>query len=115
MTKDLSKQICEKCGIKPQLKKIECGARTSGMQLIEVYPDFAEPDNFVRLYETKYHFIANTTIGAEVTTATCASALDRKSFLEILLHLLSPDENDWNKEESKRIAKAIREAEWDYE
>lgn len=65
MTKEktLSQQICELCGIKP--KKVEKQCHECGLIMEEcgcfdcykeVYPDFENPENFVKLLELEFQY-----------------------------------------------------------
>ena len=53
MTKDLSRQLCELCGIEPKWIKYKVettdGCINFGLKL--EYPDFTKPENFVKLEE----------------------------------------------------------------
>lgn len=60
MTKELSKQLCELCGVEP--KKVEKRCKECNLNMEEcgcfdcykeIYPDFTKPENFVRLFELK--------------------------------------------------------------
>lgn len=53
---NLSKQLCEICGVKPKKIEISCNECPSRMEECgcfdcekEIYPDFEQPENFVRL------------------------------------------------------------------
>lgn len=52
MTKELSKQLCELCGIKGKRVKYETettdGCINLGSRL--EFPDFSKPENFVKLF-----------------------------------------------------------------
>lgn len=91
MSNDLSKQLCELCGI--EYEKQEPVAVTDGV--VQAYAktklDFTKPENFVRLYE--------------ITSSTA-----KEGYLNYVCMRLTY-EKSWVKD---ALAKAIREAEWVY-
>lgn len=107
MTKELSKQICEICGINPETYI------DFELNEFEVYPDFTEPENFVKLLELK---ILNGCSLWAFLSLKDAFVDKRTTFLNLLCSILSGevkkilDENTINS-----IKQAIREAEWKYE
>ena len=79
-TQDLSRKLCEICGIKPIYKVLldgtlmnitedkdlaEISAFESGGVIIDAYPDFTLPENFVKLFELNIPD-SNVTVGAAV-------------------------------------------------
>ncbi len=102
MTKNLSKQICEICGIKDNV-------------------DFFEPENFCKLIELPIKF--NNANGEYDHTSSVVSYIsfineykwdNREEFLEAILKSLDEDKNYYFMG-YKSFTKAIREAEWKYE
>lgn len=129
MTKELSKQLCELCGIKPKIRyflnfldveyestkeNIIAHAETfrSGFlkikRVIREYPDFAKPENFARLFNLTLPIKGIPTI-AEFVTFEHLVVTDSNDFLAKLIDALKdafcPDD----------VKKSIREAEWVYE
>lgn len=124
MTKELSKHICEKCGIKPYYKyivrfnkdnsplltvtkdffDIENKSKYKVTTVIKEYPDFGEPENFVKLMELRSD--SNTTILKYLSHSNVFST--RKGLLKALIDFL--ELYLWDD-----VPKAIREAEWRYE
>ena len=127
MTKDLSRQLCEQCGIAPKIRyflkfmdveyettKEDIAARseifkTGVLKITKVvrdYPDFTKPENFVRLLELKPYgartifYIVTKTVAVQHLTGI----YNRNDFIFCLKGCL--DES---------IKQAIREAEWAYE
>lgn len=90
MTKELSKQLCELCGIEQTV-------------------DFTKPENFVRLYELE--------TGVGETVAGLMSryylAYDCPTFVDHVLKFCSVSE--WDVEAVEAVMQSIREAEWVYE
>lgn len=111
MTKELSKQLCELCGIEGKWIKYETettdGCINLGSKL--VYPDFTKPENFVRLYELE--------TGVGETVAGLMSryylAYDCPTFVEHVLKFCSVSE--WDVEAVEAVMQSIGEAEWVYE
>jgi hypothetical protein len=75
MTNEISKNISVECGIEP--KKVKCPHRgcynhvshpcevCNNARVIEVYPDFTQPELFVRLIETPANHVRfDTVLGA---------------------------------------------------
>lgn len=93
MTKDLSRQLCELCGIEGKWIEYETettdGCINLGSKL--VYPDFTKPENFVRLYEILH-------------------GQSLEGYLKYLCIRITY-EKGWSTEAMKA---AIREAEWVY-
>lgn len=90
MTKELSKQLCELCGVEQTV-------------------DFTKPENFVRLYELE--------TGVGETVAGLMSryylAYDCPTFVDHVLKFCSVSE--WDVEAVEAVMQSIREAEWVYE
>lgn len=138
MTKELSKKLCEIVGIKPRYGvyvnfgdldydyrlvtderkcrlisdyryQVEDDEDLRGLQAV-YYPDFGEPENFVKLLELKIpDGTKNTILSYFIKIMLLKYELkgcvyNRKEFLFCLLNLLT-----------ENIKQAIREAEWMYE
>ena len=90
MTKELSKQLCEQCGVEQTV-------------------DFTKPENFVRLYELE--------TGVGETVAGLMSryylAYDCPTFVDHVLKFCSVSE--WDVGAVEAVMQSIREAEWVYE
>ncbi len=94
MTKDLSRQLCELCGIEGKWIEYETettdGCINLGSKL--VYPDFTKPENFVKL------------LGL-ITKQT------KEQNLETMLNHLKVNLHPY----TEQTKQSIREAEWVYE
>lgn len=118
MTNDLSRQLCELCGIEPQI------VEDYDSNEYEIYPNFEQPDNFVKLLEivskkssvsfchngtyfgcSIHYFIADI-FEADIGTIP-------HNFLNTLLkqHL----RNSCKPKLLEQLKQSIREAEWIYE
>ena len=121
MAKELSKQLCELCGMEPKYyfydlrhkEFIEIIHKTylklkNEYQTKEVYPDFSKPENFVKLFNLTLPIKGIPTI-AEFVTYEHLIIKDSTDFLEKLIYCLKGDSyvND--------VKQAIREAEWVYD
>ncbi len=141
-TKDLSRELCEVCGIEakqftkdfktrekaasfgrkitgiPKFRgnKFDIGSYTDNQSIYQVhwkeYPDFTQPENFVRLIELRF-----TTKRGDVFTVVealqngrCFTFADRKSFLEQLLDYIFTCENF-----GEYIKHAIKSEVWLYD
>ncbi len=98
--KDLSRELCEICGIKP--KTI----------LLEIYPDFEQPENFVKLLELK--ILTGATLWGWLS-AQGVFMSQRKTVLKTIYLILSRKINFCNKLTLEQIKQSIRETEWVYE
>ena len=108
MNNNLSKQLCELGGIEP--KCVNCGQTVSDENPCpkpcnkQKYPDFAKPENFVRLLK-----IANDVLGG-VHFATAYTKNKPHIFEEqALIHYLPIAKLN------NSFQRAIREVEWVYE
>lgn len=136
MTNELSKQICEICGIKPAYKctytgnlcpykyegnlKPRCPKQAIPKEC-EVrrkidYIDFSKPENFVKLMELNVEVelpmgIVDAFLGETITTNVNTRFYDRKSFLELLISELKDTKDPL----MSRFKQSIREAEWKYD
>ncbi len=129
-TKDLSRKLCDICGIKPmyRLKDINvlynedmynefCEMRLNKGLLIPtgtkaVFPDFTQPENFVKLIELRFTTKRGDifTVVEALQNGRCFTFADRKSFFDQLLDYIFTCENF-----GEYIKQAIRETEWVYE
>lgn len=127
---NLSKQLCEICGIKPmyRLEGINvlynednydefCEMRLNKGLLIPtgtkaVFPDFTQPENFVKLIELRFATKRGDifTVVEALQNGRCFTFADRKSFFDQLLDYIFTCENF-----GEYIKQAIREMEWVYE
>lgn len=142
LCQELSKQLCELCGVEPNRDKCnKCqncstcenfkgmnGNRFNKFKSIEEcqlssirYPDFGEPENFVKLIELK-PLKTHKPLFGEVTALTyffnkSAFILDcRKDFLKMLINTINGYSDDFIQKSSQaKIKQSIREAEWKYE
>lgn len=89
---NLSEELCEICGIKPKTIAFE------------IYPDFKEPENFVKLFELNFSD-NSVTVGGAVCFCNRRHLNNRDDFLESVMQLAKYN-ND--------IKQAIREMEWVY-
>lgn len=129
-TKNLSRELCEICGIKPmyRLKGINalyneynydefCEMRLNKGLLIPtgtkaVFPDFTQPENFVKLLELRFTTKRGDifTVAEALQNGRCFTFADRKSFLEQLLDYIFTCENF-----GEYIKQAIKSEVWKYE
>lgn len=125
---NLSQKLCEICGIEPRMYFVDCGTpecmaedyrqcfKCPEATPIEIYPDFEQPENFVKLLELKIHF--NDFFCTRQTNIKRYINLYRpphtncKNFddLEILIKAINGDFEDNN-----NIKQAIKDEEWVYE
>lgn len=95
---NLSKELCEICGIEPEI------IEDYDSNEYEIYPDFEQPENFVKLLK-----IANDVLGG-VHFATAYTKNKPHIFEEqALIHYLPIAKLN------NSFQRAIREAEWMYE
>lgn len=110
MTKELSKQICEICGI-PFEKSVNLGWTYPKYKYS--YLDFSEAENFVKLLELK---ILNGCSLWAFLSLKDAFVDKRTTFLNLLCSILSGEVKNFLDENTiNSIKQAIREAEWKYE
>lgn len=132
---NLSKELCEICGIKPyyKCKNVPClnfifdtgicnitesvcnpyeckndyepdTTHRSWKDGQAVYPDFEQPENFVKLFNLQYN---QTTLAASITSDN--SILNTKDFI---FHVIEELKNIYF--DTSEIKQAIRETEWVY-
>lgn len=105
INKSLSVQICEVCGVKPEI------IQDYELNDIEVYPDFESNNNFVKLFELSF----STKSGKKFTISQvlCESIgfkfSDKRTFLIQLLNFINICESS-----GRRIKQAIRKTNWEY-
>lgn len=90
MTKELSKQLCEQCGVEQTV-------------------DFTKPENFVRLFNLPIVNNGTRTVGYFVVHEFTMKTI--KDFIECLIIKLERTQLSITKE----VKQSIREAEWVYE
>lgn len=95
---NLSKELCEICGIEPEI------IEDYDSNEYEIYPDFEQAENFVKLLK-----IANDVLGS--VHFVTAYTKNRPGLFEeqTLLHYLSVAKSN------EAFKQAIREEEWKYE
>lgn len=124
MTKNLSKQLCELCGI--EYEKHEPVAATDGV--IQAYStkklDFTKPENFVRLLEILSNYMYDDDRGISITENTvilgdpiCLVTDESEKELNIMQKVLKLLLDGLNEgfESDKKFKQSIREAEWVYD
>lgn len=123
MNNNLSRQLCELCGIKPKkVKKCragECcivfpcceGRWGDSSCYIEQTIDFTKPENFVRLLEIIHD---NTSMGAFLIRNLSYCYPFVEDFLRVL-NKFSNGKMEYSKSFINDIKQSIREAEWIYE
>lgn len=111
-TKNLSRELCEICGIEGKWVEYTTettdGCVNSGKK--RVYPDFTQPENFVKLFNLKVNTNPFGNTLAYFITSDSKIA-DTKDFLIVLFNILkSVEECKVNK-----IKQAIKSEVWKYE
>ena len=131
MTKDLSKQLCELCGIKPNFFAL-MQSEENWEEIPEsvyykikdcsttkiIYPDFTKPENFVGLFNLKWYFPdeeygrqeANLSFYVLFNLANSSKDWNTEGFIRLLIKALK-EHNTY----AESIKQSIREAEWVYE
>ena len=121
MSNDLSRQLCELCGIEPKkIKKCKAGqgcADFPGCEgrfgdktcYIEQTVDFTKPENFVRLFDLPIVNNGTRTVGYFVVYEFTMKTI--KEFIECLIIKLDRTQFSITKE----VKQSIREAKWVYE
>lgn len=125
---NLSKELCEVCGIKPlyRIEGIEVLQSRTALQLIQlarknsgykdidavlVYPDFEQPENFVKLFALPIKIESNEPTETIIHILSMRFHIfDVEDFLNALYKYLI-GYNDYG----AQIIEAIRETEWVYE
>ena len=104
MRSDINKNICNQCGIKPEI------IQDYEMNDIEIYPDFFNPKNFVKLIEL--HFTKELTVGDYLQSYNGDLVKrwhDRKTFLKLLNDVLYYT-NEFQR--VRLMKKAIKNTKW---
>lgn len=126
---NLSKELCEICGIIPLYKidsievlqsktalhLIQLARKNSGYKDIDavlVYPDFEQPENFLKLMELKVKGLSggNLTLMGILNKEYWLS--DRQDYIRFLCQYFIPDLTPYWQDKLKQ---AIRETEWVYD
>lgn len=105
MSNDLSRQLCELCGIEYEKTITD---DEEAFVPYQVTLDFIKPENFVRLFDLTLPQKGIPTI-AEFVTYEHLTIADSKDFLAKLIEMLKDDSYVAD------IKQSIREAEWVYE
>lgn len=129
LTKELSKKLCKLCGIEPKTRyhvriagpvykisketvlkhsKIFRSPSIKVRKVTKDYPDFSNPENFVRLFDLTLPQKGIPTI-AEFVTYEHLTITDSNDFLAKLIEMLKDDSY------VTEIKQSIREAEWVYD
>lgn len=127
MTKTLSQQLCELCGIEPKIlyksksnlssgtcwktreeyKNSACNQSWSETENIR-YPDFENPENFVKLFNLKF---LESTVAKEM--CRIGEFSDTSQFLSLLIESLK-DEFYFTSHAINALKQAIAAEEWGY-
>lgn len=103
-TNNLSRELCEICGIEAKIIEDYDGNE------YEIFPDFTQPENFVKLFNLKVNTNPFGNTLAYFITSDSKIA-DTKDFLIVLFNILkSVEECKVNK-----IKRAIKSEVWKYE
>lgn len=114
--KDLSRELCEICGIEAKLD-----GSNPNLSVQPVYPDFTQPENFIKLLNFYYRFFQGVDICAfedEVREleARGEQISIQNDFLAMLIFDLQNREHGFNLDINFEVfTQAIRETEWVYE
>lgn len=110
--KDLSRELCEICGIEGEWVEYTTETTDGCVNLgkKQVFPDFTEPENFVKLFNLKINNnLFGNTLAYFITSDS--KIVDIKDFLIVLLNILkSVEECKVNK-----IKQAIKLEVWKYD
>lgn len=118
----LSEQICEVCGIEPRKDYIPTNCAT--VQQINVYPDFENNNNnFMKLVNIIYTCGINQKYDYQLATLSfeedyCyysekTQNTFQERYLDVLLHLLDKNYDNWDKKFQKILKQAIKQADWE--
>lgn len=113
-----SRQLCEICGIEPEI------IEDYDSNEYEIYPDFEQAENFVKLLEILSNYMYDDDRGISITENTvilgdpiCLETDESEKGLNIrqkvLKLLLDGFQEGFNND--KQLKQAIREEEWKYE
>lgn len=116
-TKNLSRELCKICEIEPISRCDYCPRNCLGPDVCKRgesirYPDFTQPENFVKLIELRFTAERGDffTVVEALQHGRCFIFADRKSFLEQLLDYIFACENF-----GEYIKQAIKSEVWKYE
>lgn len=98
-TKNLSRELCEICGIEGEIIEDYDGNE------YEIFPDFTQPEYFVKLFELNIPD-STVTVGAAVCFCNRRNLNNRNDFLEAAIQ-----QAKYNKD----IRQAIKSEVWKYE
>lgn len=103
---NLSKELCEICGIEPKI------IEDYNSNEYNIYPNFEQPENFVKLMELKVKGLSggNLTLMGILNKEYWLS--DRQDYIRFLCQYFISDLTSYWQDKLKR---AIRETEWVYE
>lgn len=111
MTKEktLSEQLCELCGIKPKLNVAKSYKEKQNIK--DIYPDFENPENFVKLLELEIRlpWYNEPSILAHFLNYYCCNLGSRKNFLNDVIDFISDKDECYPVEEINIIKQAIRD------
>lgn len=111
---NLSEELCRICGIEGKWFEYTTETTDGCVNLGKkrVFPDFTQPENFVKLIELRFTTKRGDifTVVEALQNGRCFTFADRKSFLDQLLDYIFTCENF-----GEYIKQAIREMEWVYE
>lgn len=109
MSENLSKQLCEICGLKYCKEKVVINeGQCPNVDIKPFYLNFEQPENFVRLFNLTLPIRGIPSI-AEFVTFEYLTITDSKDFLEKLIKSI---QEPYTEDE---VIKSIREAEWVYD
>ena len=98
---NLSKELCEVCGIKPEI------IEDYNLNEYKVYPDFEQPENFVKLIESGPF----KSIIVMLSSGFLVPFANRKEGLKNLISFL---EDKKDKKNIEKLKQTIKETEWVY-
>ena len=118
--KDLSHELCEICGIKAKIIEDYNGNE------YEIFPDFTQPENFVKLLNTNTDYITKNTqkilcksiwwyINSDAKRFGQIAPYEIGTFLITLILILKNKDNLYNQSEIDKIKQAIKSEAWKYE
>ena len=102
---NLSKELCEVCGINPEI------IEDYDSNEYEIYPDFEQPENFVKLMELRVDGLSGGTLTLMGILNKEYWLSDRQDYIKFLYKYYIPALTPLWQDELKQ---AIRETEWVY-
>lgn len=102
---NLSKELCEICGVKPQI------VEDYELNEYKIYPDFEQPENFLKLMELRVKGLqrGNLTLMGILNKEYWLN--DRQDYIRFLCQYFIPDLTPYCQ---NKLKQAIRETEWVY-